>query len=471
MAQAKLSINAPADAVLSFIVREESQTTGNRFLSFNQASSVLLFDEIQDGNVHNYKVTIQSPGCLSATQTITFQCTDSGGCETVKGGQIIASSKVGVNQPTPLSVVSLSGTTPYTYQWSTTGGTLSSNTTVNPTITFGSTGTYTITVVVSNCGNSPITLTKTIEAVLETCDKSSTTCYFRSEGYNSYQQAYNVACLNSGVFTIAAFSNALNLGSTVYADRDSGNCVKLAQGYYVIKNSTNGCSTTTAIGSLINSIVQVDTTGKIVGSQPFNCGVSATLATLQQPLCQNGILTSAVASFSGISNADRYRVCEGSSFTCAMNVPDGYVNGSTTAVTLTAPLSGESKVYTIRFYAGSDTSKYTDVVATVTSPTNCASKSPTPTVDGASIEQIVGTNPAQYQTRITGTAPCVGRIYLYLFENGTYVNKYDAEILTNNWEIVPNIQPFGTAGQLMKVSLLCPDYDLESDLSNSTTIG
>lgn len=471
MAQAKLSINAPSDAVLSFIVREEAETTGNRFLSFNSSSSVLLFEEIQDGNLHNYRVTIQSPGCLSATQTIAFQCTDSGGCETVRGGEITGGSRVAINQPTPLSVVSLAGTTPYTYQWSTTGGTLSSNTTANTTITFGTVGTYTVTAVVGNCGNSPITLTKTIEVVLETCDKSSTTCYFYSTGYSTYQQAYSAACLDSATFTIGAFSNGVSLGSTAYVNRDSGSCVKLVQGYYAIKNSTNGCSNTTLQGTLINSIIQIDSTGKIVGTQPFTCGVDATLSSLQQPLCQGGVLTSAIASFSGISNADRYKVCEGSSFTCIMTVPDGFVNGSTTAVNLTAPFSGESKVYTIRFYAGSDTSKYKDVVVTVTSPTNCASKAPTPTLDDATNEPLVGTNPIEYRTRISGTADCVGTINVYVLENGGYINKQSVAITNTIWEIYPNIHPIGTSGQSMKVTLSCPDYDVESDFSNERIIG
>lgn len=477
MAQVKLGIQGgKSDSVYSFTVRTANDpSTLNRATAFNAATNVLVFDEIKDGNTHDYIITVSARGCQTGYLTVPFQCTDTGACESVRGGNINAPAQVSINQPATLSVTQLAGSTPYTYTWSTSGGVISSTSSANTTVTFSQVGTYTITLVISNCGNSPITLTKTIQAVLETCDKTTALCYFygmTDQGaYSSVSAASADACLNKDKVHLGSFSAGLTIGSTVFANAQAGSCGKVAPGFYTIRNSSNGCNAVSVADSLNNSIIQVDTTGKIVSLTPFTCNVDYTVVSTTQPICSSNVLTDALITLSDIKNANAYALCEGSTFNCTMNVPTGLINGSSTVINLGAPLAGQSKIYTLRLYMQGDTSKYKDVNLTITSPTNCASKAPTPTVDSATNEPLTGTNPVVYRTRITGTADCIGTINVYVFENGSYINKESIEITNTIWEIYPSIQPIGTSGQQLRVTLTCPNYTVESELSNTTTIG
>jgi hypothetical protein len=456
------------DSVFSFIVREELETTGNRAISFNAATGVLLFDEVQDGNLHNYLVTMQAPGCLPATQKIPFQCTDTGACETVRYGVLMGSEKVAINQPTPYSVTSLAGTTPYRYTWSLSGGVLSSNSTAATTATFNQVGTYTLSVQITNCGNSPITLTKTIQVVLETCEKTNNTCYYYSTPFPTFNEAFQAACIDNSTFVLGSFSNALNLGSVAYNSSDLGSCTKLSAGYYAVKTSSNGCSVNSVPASIIGTTIQIDSEGKIVGVQPFTCEVSATSSSITQPLCMNNTLTPAQVSFTGVSNADRYVVCEGSSFNCTMTSPTGFINGSTVVVTIPAPKPGTSSVFTVRFYNGSDFNKFKDVPVTITSPTGCGVKTPTPVLLNAEVFSVTNNGEQRFVTRLTGTTPCPGTMLVYLYNSTTqgYDPVYTTDVVEANWQITPTITGVNRAGQLIRVSMNCgAQYDSESELS------
>ena len=163
MAQFNVDNLQGSNGSLTFLIREVNETNGNRFISYNPVSKVVIFNEIQDGQLHNYSVTISSPGCQDATQIIPFQCTAVGACDPVHNGVIIVNGLPKPGEPLNFTVTNLYGSTPYTYLWSTTGGGVISSTTDPSTyITYTTPGTYTVTVTVGNCGTTPAIITKSI---------------------------------------------------------------------------------------------------------------------------------------------------------------------------------------------------------------------------------------------------------------------------------------------------------------------
>lgn len=481
MAQLKLDIaGGKPDSEYNFTVRTANDpSTLNRATAFNSATKILVFDEIKDGNSHDYIITVSAPGCQTGTLTVPFQCTDTGACESVKGGAINASSKIAINQPLSLGVTSLTGTTPYTYAWSTTGGTLSSTSTANTTITFSQLDTYTVTLVISNCGNTPITLTKTIEAVLETCDKSTAICYYyglsNQGAYSNVNAAIAEGCAGKDTYYLGSFSAGLTVGSTVFASPDAGFCTKVAPGFYVLRTSSNGCIRSTDPQALYPSIMQVDASGIIVALHPYTCAIDFSVVSTTQPICNNNTVTEGLLTLNNIKNADSYIICEGSTFNCSMISPTGSITGTNAVIPLPPAISGETKIYTVRLYVKSDTTKFKDVNVTITSPSGCGAKSPTPVLTVAEVSGFPAAS-----LKVTVFLQCLGPIKFYYFND--YTQAYEVAFEEPNptqlnftkTYAAPDAVRDGRASTLT-ATVKCPAFGVDSDMADpiliSTTIG
>lgn len=237
----------------------------------------------------------------------------------------------------------------------------------NVRFSYGTSNTYTFTLTKAGC--PPVSQTFTVNCQTGGCSRGNTSTYTlrrdSGSGYTSFTDLCNKYCNNQ--FTgFTGYFTGLAVNSTVYSL--STGCSTVADGYYAVLNSSNDTFILIRIQN-----------GKITETQPpCNCSnpsLSVNVTT-QQPICSNGALVGATVYLTNGVNAGKYRLCEGTSFTCSNVCADAPTlsNGSA-VININAPEQGLSKNYVIRIYNtnfGCDV--YRDYPITITSPICCVTR-------------------------------------------------------------------------------------------------
>jgi|ERR1051325_1538669 hypothetical protein len=226
------------------------------------------------------------------------------------------------------------------------------------------TQTYVVSVTRSNCPLRTAEFTLTCGS--EGCTRLNATSYQLysggSQAYTSFTDVCAKYCNN--IFSeFTAYLTGTSVGSTVYS-LGSG-CSVVSDGYYVVVDANKQ----------VVVIIRIQS-GKITETQPAcNCSNPSIGAdvTLQQPLCVEAGLSQAVIYVMNVQNAQKYSLCEGSTFTCSNDCSTAttFVGGYA-SISVQAPQQGTQKNYVLRIYNTLyGCNVYRDYPLTITSPTCC----------------------------------------------------------------------------------------------------
>ena len=190
----------------------------------------------------------------------------------------------------------------------------------------------------------------------------------------------------------AACSNACTIPSTVTVNGSTTPTTGVASTYtysqsggnnntwsYLWSSSNTNDIISTPVGTSTNIIFSsnasrvitlriccgITCTGDTLTVTPQN-DITANSSVTQQPTCANSGL--GIVTFTGVSNADRYRYCAGSTFACSNTclTPDGVFSGNTFSWSKVT-LQNTPETYTLRIYNGTDCNSYIDRTITFNS--------------------------------------------------------------------------------------------------------
>jgi large repetitive protein len=151
---------APATYLWTVTYTPSNCGTGSAFTFVSNTTNSSIHPSFQFSNPGTYKITLSVTnicGTVTSNKTIVVK-------QPPKVVLANIPTTCGINTITPTATITNCGTTPETYLWSFPGGTPSSSTLASPgTITYNGSGTFTITLAVTNeCGTTTDTKTVTI---------------------------------------------------------------------------------------------------------------------------------------------------------------------------------------------------------------------------------------------------------------------------------------------------------------------
>lgn len=198
-----------------------------------------------------------------------------------------------------------------------------------------STAGNTYTVRVTKTGCPPITKQVTVGCQTGGCSRLGATEFkLRKDsgsGYTSFADVCAKYC-NQQYSEFSAWITGYTLNDTVYSQ--SSGCSFLSDGYYIVMNSQNQ----------VIVLIRIQN-GKIVETQPAcNCANPSLSVDInvQNPSCVNGSLTASTVYLTNTVNANKYAVCEGTSFTCANDCNSATAIGQNTSEPIKAKIVGNS---------------------------------------------------------------------------------------------------------------------------------
>jgi hypothetical protein len=158
--------------------------------------------------------------------------------------------------------------------------------------------------------------------------------------------------LSMNAISIPTGNKTIIAGTYCGTDQNTVNAQALAAAQALAQNYVNSQS-----NLCINCPVGIPTIGNVT--------------ITQHPSCSNG--ATGIVSFTGITNGDRYRYCNGNVFNCTNSclTPDGTFSGSSFTWNIPLICNGNSETYTVRVYNGTDCSKFTDSIVSFNSCCCC----------------------------------------------------------------------------------------------------
>lgn len=216
------------------------------------------------------------------------------------------------------------------------------------------------------------------------------------------QPSCNNGTLSNAVLNLTAISNAdrynIWMGSSYQGSNDcaapaqtfGGNWVDVpvaapaagqSQAYTIRIWNGNNC------GQWLDKTVTV--TSPSCTTQPINPSFDL---SVDQPVCNNGALSNAMLHLTNVSNGDRFRTSQGTTYQASADCsnPEGTISGNWVDIAKTAPASGQTQYWTVRLWNGNDCGKWFDRTVSITSP-DCQAGSVNPSFD-LSVDQPTCSN-------------------------------------------------------------------------------
>ncbi|GAB3975807.1 hypothetical protein GCM10028806_34190 [Spirosoma terrae] len=146
--------------------------------------------------------------------------------------------------------------------------------------------------------------------------------------------------------------------------------------------------------------------------------------SVDQPVCVNNVMGPATLKLSNITNGNRYRTYQGSSYQGSNDCssPEGTFSTSNHSISVAAPPAGQGQYWTVRIWNGVDCSKWYDRTVEVVSP-QC--DTPSPDILGVvTVNFHYDNKPLQaYASRWNPNPPQVNYACRYMIESGMYAGQ------------------------------------------------